>query len=166
VKIFKEFREFAMRGNVVDMAVGIIIGAAFGAITNSLVADVLTPPLGLLTGSVDLDNLFIVLKEGAPAPPYTTFSEAKAAGAVTLNYGTFLNKVISFLFVSVAMFLLIRYINRLKQQLESPPEEKAPEITAPTTKQCPYCLSTIPIKASRCPYCTSEQVSETAEFES
>jgi len=157
MKILKEFREFAMRGNVVDMAVGIIIGAAFGSITNSLVADVLSPPLGLITGNVDFDNLFLVLREGAPAPPYTTLAEAQTAGAVTLNYGLFLNKVISFLLVALVIFFLVRYMNKLRGMLESPPEEemmKPPPV--PTTKQCPHCLSTIPIKASRCPYCTSE----------
>lgn len=158
MKILKEFKEFSMRGNVVDMAVGIIIGAAFGAITNSLVTDILSPPLGLITGNVDLNNLFLVLREGATVGPYQTLADAKAAGAVTLNYGAFVNKVISFLLVALAMFFLIRYINKLKGALESPPEgtkgmEPPP---VPTTKQCPHCLSTIPIKASRCPYCTSE----------
>lgn len=158
MKILKEFKEFSMRGNVVDMAVGIIIGAAFGSITNSLVTDILSPPLGLITGNVDLNNLFLVLREGATAGPYQTLADAKTAGAVTLNYGAFVNKIISFLLVALAMFFLIRYINKLKAALESPPEEtegvEPPPV--PTTKQCPYCLSTIPIKASRCPYCTSQ----------
>jgi len=158
MKILREFREFAMRGNVVDMAVGIIIGAAFGSITNSLVTDILSPPLGLITGNVDFNNLFLVLKEGATEAPYKTLAEAKAAGAVTLNYGVFLNKIISFLLVALAVFFLVRYINKLKAALESPPKpEKGLETPSiPTTKQCPHCLSTIPIKATRCPYCTSE----------
>jgi large conductance mechanosensitive channel len=158
MKILKEFKEFAMRGNVVDMAVGIIIGAAFGSITNSLVSDILTPPLGLITGNVNFDNLFLVLREGVTKAPYKTLAEAKAAGAVTLNYGVFLNKVISFLLVSLAVFFLVRYINKLKGALESPPKkgEVLEPPPVPTTKQCPHCLSTIPIKASRCPYCTSK----------
>jgi large conductance mechanosensitive channel len=158
MKILREFKEFSMRGNVVDMAVGIIIGAAFGAITNSLVTDILSPPLGLVTGNVDLNNLFVVLREGATPAPYKTLAEAKAAGAVTLNYGAFVNRVISFLLVSVAMFFLIRYINKLKAALESPADETAgvESPPVPTTKQCPHCLSTIPVKASKCPYCTSE----------
>lgn len=158
MKILREFKEFSMRGNVVDMAVGIIIGAAFGAITNSLVTDILSPPLGLITGNVDLNNLFVVLREGATAAPYKTLAEAKAAGAVTLNYGAFVNRIISFFLVALAMFFLIRYINKLKAALESPADEttgvEPPPV--PTTKQCPHCLSTIPVKASKCPYCTSE----------
>lgn len=162
MKILKEFREFAMRGNVVDMAVGIIIGASFGTITNSLVTDILSPPLGLITGNVDLNNLFLVLREGATEGPYKTLADAKAAGAVTINYGVFVNKIISFLLVALAMFFLIRYINKLRGLLETPPEvAKGPEPPpVPTTKQCPHCLSTIPIKANRCPYCTSKLESD------
>ncbi|MGE4580659.1 MAG: large conductance mechanosensitive channel protein MscL [Desulfuromonadales bacterium] len=147
--MFKEFKEFAMRGNVVDMAVGIIIGGAFGTIVKSLVADVLMPPLGLLLGGVDFSNFFIVLKQGATAGPYAALAEAQAAGAVTINYGVFLNTVISFIIVAFAIFLLIRGINRLRREEEAPPAE-------PTTKDCPFCLSSIPIKASRCPNCTSD----------
>jgi large conductance mechanosensitive channel len=148
--MLKEFKEFAMRGNVVDMAVGIIIGAAFGTIVNSLVADVIMPPIGLLLGNIDFSNLFIVLKEGAKAAaPYTSLEAAKAAGAVTINYGFFINTVISFLIVAFAVFLLIRGINQLKRQEAVPP-------AVPTTKECSYCLSTIPIKATRCGHCTSE----------
>jgi large conductance mechanosensitive channel len=147
--MLKEFKEFAMRGNVVDMAVGIIIGAAFGTIVNSLVADIITPPIGLLLGRVDFTNLFIVLKEGATAGPYASLADAKKAGAVTVNYGVFANAIVSFVIVAFAVFLLIRSINKLKRQEEAPPAE-------PTTKECPYCLSTIPLKATRCAHCTSE----------
>jgi len=144
--MWKEFKEFAIKGNAVDMAVGIIIGAAFGAIVKSLVDDVIMPPIGLLLGNVDFKDLFIVLKEGATVGPYLSLAQAKAAAAVTLNYGIFLNMVISFLIVSFAVFLLIRAINRLKKQEEA----------APDKKDCPYCLSSIPIKATRCAHCTSE----------
>ena len=146
----KEFKEFAMRGNVVDMAVGIIIGGAFGTIVKSLVDDVLMPPIGLLLGGIDFSNFFLVLKQGAKAAiPYAALAEAKAAGAVTVNYGLFLNAVISFLIVAFAVFMLVRSINVLRRQEEAPPAE-------PTTKECPYCMSRIAIKASRCPNCTSE----------
>ena len=148
--MLKEFKEFAMQGNVVDMAVGIIIGAAFGTIISSLVADVLMPPIGLLLGNIDFANLFIILKEGAKAAgPYASLAAAKAAGAVTINYGIFINTIITFLIVAFAVFLLIRNINRLKRQEEAPP-------AVPTTKECSYCFSTIPIKATRCPNCTSD----------
>lgn len=149
-EMLKEFKEFIMRGNVVDMAVGIIIGAAFGTIISSLVADVIMPPIGLLLGNVDFTNLFVVLKAAAKAPPpYETLVAAKAAGATSINYGVFINTIITFLIVAFAVFLLIRNINKLKREQEAP----AP---VPTTKECIYCLSTIPIKATRCPHCTSE----------
>ena len=147
--MIKEFKEFAMRGNVVDMAVGIIIGGAFGTIVKSLVADVIMPPIGLLLGNVDFSELFVVLKDGAASGPYLTLAEAQKAGAVTINYGLFVNAVISFLIVAFAVFLLVRAVNRLKRQEEAPAE-------APTTRDCPYCLSTIPIKASRCAHCTEQ----------
>lgn len=147
--MLKEFKEFAMRGNMVDLAVAFILGAAFGAIVSSLVADVIMPPMGLLLGDVDFANLFVVLKEGSKAAPYASLAEAKEAGAVTINYGIFINTIISFIIVAFCMFLIVRNINRLKRQQEAPPAE-------PTTKECPYCLSTINIKATRCPYCTSE----------
>lgn len=148
--MMKEFKEFAVKGNVVDMAVGIIIGAAFGTIVKSLVADVIMPPIGLLLGNVDFTNLFIVLKEGATvAAPYATMADATAAGAVTLNYGMFVNTIVSFLIVAFAIFILIKNINRMKKA-----EAPAPAAT-PTTKDCPFCLSAIPIKATRCPNCTS-----------
>ena len=144
--MFKEFKEFAMRGNVVDMAVGIIIGAAFGTIVKSLVVDIIMPPIGLLLGNVDFSNLFIVLKQGAMAGPYANLVAAQEAGAVTMNYGVFFNTIISFLIVAFAVFLLIRGLNRLKKKEEAPPPE-------PTTKECPECLSVIPIKAVRCAHC-------------
>jgi large conductance mechanosensitive channel len=147
--MLKDFREFAMRGNVVDMAVGIIIGGAFGTIVKSLVDDVIMPPIGLLLGGVDFSNLFVVLKEGAVAGPYAALADAKAAGAVTLNLGVFINTVITFLIVAFAVFMLIRAINSLKRKEEAP-------AAAPTTKDCPFCASAIPIKARRCPACTSE----------
>ncbi|HPC73690.1 MAG TPA: large-conductance mechanosensitive channel protein MscL [Syntrophales bacterium] len=145
--MLKEFKEFAMRGNVVDMAVGIIIGGAFGTIVKSLVDDILMPPIGLLLGNVDFSNIFMVIKAGKTAGPYATLAEAKAAGAVTVNMGVFANSVISFLIVALAVFLLIRQINALK---------RAEVPAAPTTKDCPYCFSVIPVKATRCPNCTSE----------
>lgn len=144
--MFKEFKEFAMRGNVVDMAVGIIIGGAFGTIVKSLVNDLMMPPLGLLLGGVDFTNFFVVLKNGASAAPYKALAEAQAAGAVTINYGVFLNAVISFLIVAFAVFLLIKGINRLRREQEAAPA---------TTKECPFCCSTIAIRATRCPHCTS-----------
>jgi large conductance mechanosensitive channel len=154
VGMIKEFKEFAVKGNVVDMAVGIIIGAAFGTIVKSLVADVIMPPIGLLLGNVDFANLFIVLKEGAEAAaPYATIADAQAAGAVTLNYGMFINTVISFLIVAFAVFMVIRSMNKLRREAPAPPPAE------PTTKDCPYCASEISIKARKCPNCTSELAS-------
>jgi large conductance mechanosensitive channel len=143
--MFKEFKEFAMRGNVLDMAIGIIIGAAFGKIITSLVSDVIMPPIGLLLGKLDFSNLYINLS----GQPYASLAAAKAAGASTINYGLFINTVIDFIIVAFVIFLLIRQVNKLKRQ---------PEVAAavPTTKECPYCLSVIPVKAVRCPHCTSE----------
>jgi large conductance mechanosensitive channel len=146
--MLREFKEFAMRGNVVDMAVGIIIGGAFGTIVKSLVDDVMMPPIGLLLGGVDFSDMFLTLKEGSVAGPYATLANAQAAGAVTLSYGLFINAVISFLIVAFAVFLLIRGINRLKREEEAPP-------AAPSEKECPYCFSTIAIRATRCGHCTS-----------
>jgi large conductance mechanosensitive channel len=147
--MLKEFKEFAMRGNVADMAVGIIIGAAFGTIVSSLVNDVIMPPIGLLLGNVDFTNLFIVLKDGAAPGPYASLAAAKAAGAVSLNVGVFINAIINFVIVAFAIFLLIRSLNKLRK-------EPAPAPAEPTTKTCPHCLSTIPIKATRCAFCTSD----------
>ena len=146
--IIKEFKEFALRGNVVDMAVGIVIGAAFGTIVKSLVADILMPPIGLLLGNVDFSNIFFTLKEGAKAAgPYASVAAAKQAGAVTLNLGIFINNIISFIIVALAVFLVIKGINRMQREQEAP---------APDTKDCPYCFTAIPIQASRWPHCTSQ----------
>jgi large conductance mechanosensitive channel len=146
--MLKEFKAFAMRGNVLDLAVGIIIGGAFGTIVKSLVDDVIMPPIGLALGNVDFSELFFLLKEGAKAaPPYASLAEAQAAGAVTINYGLFVNSIITFLIVAFAVFLLVRAANRLK------PVEAA---AAPSTKDCPYCRMAIPLGATRCPQCTSE----------
>jgi large conductance mechanosensitive channel len=145
--VFKEFKAFAMRGNVLDLAVGFIIGGAFGTIVKSLVDDVIMPPIGLALGNVDFSNLFAVLKEGAKAPPpYATLAEAHAAGAVTLNYGVFINTIIAFLIVAFAVFMLVRMANRMMP----------PAAEAPNTKDCPYCRMPIPVGATRCPQCTSE----------
>lgn len=146
--MFKEFKEFAMRGNVVDMAVGIIIGAAFGTIVKSLVSDVIMPPIGLLLGGVDFSNLFFVIKEGTLPGPFDTLQQAQEAGAVTVNYGTFINTVISFLIVAWAIFILVKGMNKLKKKEAEVPAEA-------TTKECPYCFNTISIKATKCPACTS-----------
>lgn len=155
--MFKEFKKFAMRGNVVDMAVGIIVGGAFGTIVKSLVSDVIMPPIGLLLGGVDFSNLFIVLKskegllgkDGLRIGSFKTLADAQAAGAVTLNYGLFLNAVISFIIVAFSVFLLIKGLNKLHREKEAP-------AAAPTTKECPFCFSNIAIKATRCPNCTSD----------
>jgi large conductance mechanosensitive channel len=145
--MIEDFKKFIMRGNAVDMAVGIIIGAAVGSIVNSLVADVIMPPIGLILGNVDFSNLFAVLKDGKVAGPYASLAAAKGAGAVTLNVGVFINTVISFLIVALAVFSLVRSMNRLYKKQEAP---------APTTKDCPHCLMAIPVKATRCGHCTSE----------
>jgi large conductance mechanosensitive channel len=147
--MLKEFKEFAVKGNVVDMAVGIIIGAAFGAIVKSLVADVIMPPIGLLLGDVDFSNLFVVLKGGSSPGPFASLADAQKAGAVTLNYGLFINNVMSFLIVAYAVFLLVKGINRLRRQQEAP-------AAAPATRDCPYCLSSIPAGAVRCAHCTAD----------
>jgi len=146
--MLKEFKAFVMRGNVLDLAVGIIIGAAFGTVIKSLVDDVIMPPIGLALGDVDFANLFVLLKEGSKAaPPYASVADAKAAGAVTVNYGMFINNVVTFLIVAFVVFLVVRTANRLR-----PPEASA----APNTKDCLYCRMPIPVGASRCPQCTSE----------
>jgi len=143
--VIKAFKQFVMRGNVIDMAVGIIIGAAFGKIVTSLVTDLLMPPIGLLIGRVDFANLFTVLHQGKIPGPYATLADAQAAGAVTLNLGLFINAIISFLIIAIAVFLMIRGINRVNKPAEAPP-----------TKDCPYCLTPIAMKATRCAHCTSQ----------
>jgi large conductance mechanosensitive channel len=145
----KEFKDFAVRGNVVDMAVGIIIGGAFGTVVKSFVDDVMMPPLGMLVGNIDFQNILVVLRQGTPAGPYETLAAAKEAGAVTLNLGLFVNAIVSFAIVAFAVFLLVRSLNRLKRKEEAP-------AAAPTTRDCPFCMSSIPLKATRCPHCTSE----------
>ena len=141
--MLKEFKEFAMRGNVVDMAVGIIIGAAFGKIVSSFVNDIIMPPIGLLLGGVDFSNIFINLSGG----DYASLEAAQAAGAATLNIGLFINTVLDFIIVAFAIFIVIKQMNRFKKQEEAPP---------PTSKDCPHCLTAIPLKATRCPNCTSQ----------
>ncbi|SJN14382.1 Large-conductance mechanosensitive channel [Halomonas citrativorans] len=148
-RFFKEFREFAVKGNVVDMAVGIIIGGAFTLIVQSLVRDVMNPVIGLLVGGIDFSNLFVVLREGATSASYPTLAAAQADGAVTLNLGLFINAVVSFTIVAFVVFMLVRTINRLKRE-----EVEAPK--SPVEKPCPYCFMTVPIKATRCGHCTSE----------
>jgi len=141
--MIKEFKEFTIKGNVLDMAVGIIIGAAFGKVVTSFVSDVLMPPIGLLLGKVDFSNLFINMS----GKTFESLADAKKAGAATLNYGLFLNTTIDFLIVGFAIFLMVRQVNRMKRQAVAP---------APTTRECPFCYTAIPVKATRCPHCTSE----------
>ncbi len=145
--MFKEFREFAVRGSVVDLAVGLIIGASFGTIVKSVVDDLLMPPLGLVTGGMDFADQFVLLKAGNPSGPYLSLEQAKAAGAVTMNYGAFLNNVVSFVLVAFAVFLIVRAVNRLHREEPPPP---------PRSKSCPFCATDIPAAAVRCPHCTSE----------
>ena len=141
--MWKEFKEFVMRGNVMDMAIGIIVGAAFGKIVTSLVGDILMPPIGLILGHVDFTNLFI----GLSGQHYDTLGAAKAAGAASINYGLFLSAVIDFLIVAFVIFILVKQVNRLKRPVTVP---------VPATRECPFCISAIPVKASRCAFCTSE----------
>ena len=143
--VWKEFKEFAVRGRAVDLATGVVLGAAFGRIVTSLVNDILMPPVGRVLGRVDFSNLFINLS----AQRYASLAEAEAAGAATINYGRFLNTVIEFMIVALALFLVIRQVNRLQREPEAPP-------TVPASKECPYCFTAIPIKATRCPNCTSQ----------
>ena len=149
--MLSEFKEFAVKGNVIDMAVGIIIGAAFGKIVTSFVSDLLTPPLGKLTGNVDFSNLFISLSP----EHYSTLEAARSAGAATINYGIFINTVIDFVIVAFAVFMLVKQINRLRTTLANEKPTVSTEPIAPTEKECPFCISTISIKATRCPHCTS-----------
>ncbi len=150
MSVMKEFRDFAIRGNVIDLAVGVIIGGAFGKIVTSMVNDVLMPPVGFIIGKVNFSDLFLTLSEGE----FKSIAEAKAAGAATMNYGLFLNTVLDFTITAFVMFMVIRQFNRLKKELE---KKEAPAVpAAPTDKECPFCFSKIPIKATRCPHCTSE----------
>jgi len=149
--MLQDFKAFITRGNVIDMAVGIIVGVAFGAVIGSLVKDVIMPPIGLGLGNVDFANLFVVLKEGATPGPYASLAAAQAAGAVTINYGVFINAIVNLLIIALAVFfLIVRPVARMQAS------KKAEEPAAPTTKECPYCVTAIPIKATRCPNCTSE----------
>jgi large conductance mechanosensitive channel len=146
--VLKDFRAFIMRGSVVDLAVGVIIGAAFGGIVKSMVEDVIMPPVGLATGGADFANKFIVLKEGTKAAaPYASLADAKEAGAVTLNYGLFINQIVTFLIIALCIFLIIRIIARM---------QGPPPVAAPVTKDCPFCATPIPVGAKRCPNCTSQ----------
>lgn len=153
--MLKEFKEFALKGNVIDLAIGIIIGASFTAIVNSIVADIIMPPIGLLLGNVDFANLFLTLKEGAALAPYATLADAQAAGAVTINYGLFINTLISFLIIALVLFFLIRSLNRMQREQKVEPSE-------PTTKVCRFCFSEVSLEATRCAFCTSELEAATA----
>lgn len=149
-KVFNDFKEFVMRGNVLDLAIGVIIGSSFGAIVNSLVKDILMPPIGVLLGNVDFGNLFLQLNpKQVPLAPGTTLATAQEAGAVTWNYGTFINTIITFLIISVAVFFIIKLVAKLRK-----PKEEAP--AEPTEKDCPFCCTKIPVNAIRCPHCTSK----------
>jgi large conductance mechanosensitive channel len=150
--MWKELKAFILRGNVIDLAVGVIMGGAFNVVVKSLVNDVIMPIIGLLLGQVDFVNLFLMLKKGDPVGPYATLADAQAAGAVVISYGVFINNVVTLLLTGVAVFFVVRGINRLQRPKPAPAAPPA----APTTKECPYCLSTIPIKATRCPNCTSQ----------
>jgi len=150
-RMLQDFKAFITRGNVIDMAVGIIIGIAFGLVVNSFVKDIIMPPIGLALGDVDFINLFVVLKEGLVPGPYASLADAQAAGAVTINYGTFVNTVVNLVIIAaVVFFLIVRPVARMQAR------KKAEEPAAPATKECPYCATSIPINASRCPNCTSE----------
>lgn len=146
--MLKEFKEFALKGNVIDLAVGVIIGSAFTSIVNSLVDDIIMPPIGSLLGGVDFKDFFWLINRGDPVGPYATLAEANEAGAVTINYGMFINHMVTFLIVAFVLFLVVRAINRLKREEKEQPSE-------PTTKTCPFCQTEIPLAAARCPNCTS-----------
>lgn len=145
--MWKEFKEFAIKGNAVDLAVGVIIGAAFGSIITSLVKDILMPPIGFLTGGLDFSNKFLILKDAPGGAVFSTPADAVKAGAITWNYGNFITLIISFLIVAFCIFLVVKAVNKMK---------KPSSTAAPVSKDCPFCSMTIPIKATRCPHCTSE----------
>ena len=149
--MLKEFKEFAIKGNAVDMAVGIIIGAAFGSIITSLVKDIIMPPIGLITGGLDFSNKFVILRDAPGGATFATAADAAKAGAITWNYGNFITLIVNFLLVAFCIFLLVRAINNMKKP--------KPGASAPVSKECPFCSMTIPIKATRCPHCTSEMSS-------
>lgn len=149
MSFLKEFKVFALRGNVVDMAVGIIIGGAFGTIARSLVTDIFMPPIGLLTGEVAFSDKFTILRQGDPPGPYLTLADAQTAGAVTINWGLFVNNIVTFVLIAMAVFFLVRAINRMRREEDPVPED-------PTTKLCDFCRTEIPVNAVRCPHCTSE----------
>ena len=146
--MFKEFREFLRRGNLVDMAIGIAVGTAFATIAKSLVDDIVMPPIGLLLGNVEFHNLFVLLRHGEPAGPYLTLQAAQEAGAVTIAYGNFINNVLAFLVIAAVFFMILRTLNRMRR--EEPGTSAVPE-----TKTCPFCIHTVPLQATRCPHCTS-----------
>jgi large conductance mechanosensitive channel len=152
-KWLKDFRDFAVKGNVIDLAVAVVMGGAFGAIVKSIVDDIIMPPIGLLLGGVDFANLFAVIKQGDPVGPYASLSAAQEAAAVTINYGLFLSALVTFLIIAFVMFLLVKSIAKMQALVK---KEEAALPAEPTTKQCPFCCTDIPIKASRCPHCTSK----------
>lgn len=153
--MFEDFKKFILKGSIIDLAIGFTVGASFSSVARSLVDNVLMPPIGLVLGRVDFSNLFVLLKQGNPAPPYNTVQQAHQAGAVTLNYGSFLNSVISLLIVALAMYLVIRFISQLNTQLENKLKVSL-KAKSPATKKCPYCLTALPTKAIRCSACTSK----------
>ena len=155
MKFVGEFKKFALRGNVIDLAVGFTVGVAFTTIVKSLVSDIIMPPVGLLLGQADFANFFWLLKPGTKGEPYETLADAQAAGAVTVNYGVFLNNLITFMIVALVMFMMVRLINRVDSRLEEEFGQEKPKAGEPTEKKCPFCLSTISFKAVRCPACTS-----------
>jgi len=149
--MLQEFKKFIFKGNILDLAVGVIMGSSFGAIVASLVNDIIMPPIGLLLGGINFDNLLWVIKAGDPLPPYATSADAAAAKAVSINYGHFINLVITFLIIALVVFLLLKSVHKMLDATKKPVEA-----AAPTTKECPFCASTIPLKATRCPHCTSQ----------
>lgn len=155
IKVLKDFKKFALRGNLVELAIGFTVGAAFSTVAKSLVSDIIMPPVGLVLGGVDFADLYVVLRNGSQgAAPYVTLQDAQAAGAVTLNYGLFLNNMVALLLIAMAMFLIIRAINRVDELLEKEVDSEAEQ--APNNKKCPHCRETIAYRATRCPHCTSE----------
>lgn len=148
--MFKEFAEFLKRGNLIDMAIGIAVGTAFATIAKSLVQDIIMPPIGLVLGNVEFEDMFVLLRQGEPAGPYLTHAQAQEAGAITIAYGNFINNLVAFLVIAAVFFMIVRTLNRLKRDQPGQPA------TPTTTKACPFCITTIPLEATRCPACTSE----------